>query len=170
MNDFQLTEEQWKELESIAKDDEYLFGGEYDWNKADCTIVGYSYDEKLSDVVLSKGAYRLKIGNPSGDISDFSPSSNWVNVAGINKEFSVDKIRYDYQEDKLYVDIDIKDNPIPAVVIWGAVIIAVSITGALTVNSILEDITPLTKSPFTIGIMLIFLIPVVISLIKVLKK
>lgn len=136
------------------------------------------------DLTITKGKYRFKIGNPTGTMpTGFTQKQDivmFIDEQGNFKEkaYTVDAVRYDAVDNKLYVDVDVLENPIPLFIIWGAVAAVVMIVGAITADSILEDVSSLTdnavvepvkelgKQPIVWAVLAIFLIPVLLSLTK----
>lgn len=144
---------------------------------ADATFTKQGFE--ISDNIdkgmsLSKGKYIFTIGKPAGTVTDLKELlKDSIVVDGQLKDFEIYDLKYDFQNDKLQLFVNIIDNPIPILVIWGAVAIAVMITGAITTHSILESITPIVDvvtSPLGYGILLIFLIPIIMPLFKKGKK
>lgn len=128
---------------------------------------------------LTKGRWRFTIAKPSGPVTGFTPIQDAVAFLDDNddfqlKSYSVDELTYNPVTDKLEVVVDIKENPIPLFVIYGAVIGITAIIAAMSVDSVLEKVEQvvttipkeLGKSPFAWGILLIFLVPVLILAYK----
>lgn len=170
----------WESIADEVNNNPYEYTNFIPVDATDARGFGISPDINQS-LQLTKGSYRLKIGNPTGTITGFRDKiQDFVVVDSMEKGFKVFKLKYSIMEDKLFVSITIKDNPIPVLVIWGAVAIAVMITGAITMGSVLEDITPIAtpivetisqlpkivNSPLGYGIILIFLLPLLLPLFK----
>lgn len=153
--------------------DEYYDYGE---NPNDNTFVNTTpVVSKYDGVLLTKGKYKLTIANPTGKIDNFgsyADTIDFVDYDGVfqSKRYVVSGSKYDAVNDKLIIWIEILENPIPIFVIWGAVAIAVMITGAITTDSILEDVEKIVDKPISWGIMLIFLLPVIAIFVKDMKK
>lgn len=141
-------------------DTDYTIGEEslYDENilVADATNISL-YGSQLSpnlsmDFPVSKGRYKLTVKNPSSPSAMFGNESIYVPVDdGVNIEYKkviIESVKYDFSEERAYVYIDVKENPIPIVLLWGAVILACSIAGALAINSVLESVETLSDSVF----------------------
>jgi hypothetical protein len=164
----------WDAVGELLANNPYQYD---DFIPADATSTkqGFEISENIDKgMLLSKGRYIFTIGKPAGTITDLKELlKDSIVVDGELKDFEIYDLKYNFQNDKLQLFVNIIDNPIPILVIWGAVAIAVMITGAITTSSILEDITPIVDvvtSPIGYGILLIFLIPIIIPLLKQLKK
>ena len=137
-----------------------------------------------NDLILSTGKYKLTIGNPTGNVNEieksFSGVAAFVDNDGqiYNKNYDIYKWDYDVQKNKLYLYLDLKQNPIPIFILYGAIAITLMVAGAISVNSVLEHVEKLSdnvtsnllSSPVIWAIVAIFLIPVLISGYKVVKK
>jgi hypothetical protein len=99
-----------------------------------------------TDITLTKGRYVFTVGKPVKFTEVFGGQKGVVDVydhdAGgtVQKRFKVTSLVYDVQNDTLAIGVNIIDNPIPIAVIWGAVAVICLITGAVTVNSVLENV------------------------------
>lgn len=142
------------------------------------TIGGrFPYNEKLHNLIITKGKWKFTIDNTIGDVP-FDVIKDTL-VAYSNREGAQFK-RYEILDHKYFPErnqseliVNVIDNPIPLAVIWGAVAVATLITGAIAIDSILVDVSKFVddigSSPLVIGILLIFLVPILISGGKFLK-
>jgi len=119
---------------------------------ADVTNVNGLYlDNKLKEsFTLTKGSWRLTIKNPvgmPGEITDkITDFVLLLDESGEfkQKQFTLDRTKYEAINNKLIVDITIIDNPIPVAVIYGAVILISVIAIAVGTNSVLESVEEIT--------------------------
>lgn len=161
--------------------DELIFEDKFSFTEPETTktIAGtFPYLEKLQHKVITKGKWKLTIQNPIGDvpfetIRDSVMTYSERDGAKIKRYEIIDYIFFP-ERNEAEIIINVLDNPIPLFVIWGAVALAVMITGAIATNSVLVDITKIVDdigtSPLVIGVLLIFLIPVLITGGKFIKK
>jgi hypothetical protein len=157
-------------------------------NPSDATNVRTDDGFRMKDTInsrlqLTKGRWRLTISKPNGPVTNFLPKSDVVGFLDDNDEFqlkaySVDAVSYNPLTDKLEVEVDIKQNPIPLFIIYAAVIGVSAVLAAMSVDSVLEKVEQvvtnipkeLGKSPFAWGILLIFLLPVVVMTFSKIKN
>lgn len=114
---------------------------------------GYIDKNVDSAVLLTKGWYRFTIGNPVS----FEKSMNVIDGVMpvddgtgeyVDKRYSVGNLRYDVIQDEMYVDVHVVDNPIPLILVWGAVAVALAVAGALAANSVLRSVEKITTPVF----------------------
>lgn len=126
---------------------------------ADNTNVIDTYKVPISNLIdggmsLTKGKWKFVYSNPNA--VTFLPSTEQAiffdGQADLKtKELEIESIVYDFEKNEASIIVDIKDNPIPAIIVWGVIISATAIIGAFSANSILKRIESLGSNPVAIG-------------------
>lgn len=170
------------------KDDfDFINGGLGVYNPIDHTKVmnNFLMDKGLDGISLTVGEWRLHITNPNNKASAGIHTSikDTVKVIDpvkgvVDKKYEIVGVEYDLVGEMIYVDIKIYQNPIPILLIYGAIAVGLTVIGAMALNSILVKVeqlftetTGLLNSTGSKMIILVFLIPLLSPfLIPIFKK
>jgi heme exporter protein D len=171
---------------------DYNYGDFFPSDRTKVNFTQYQIVDNLpKDLLITKGKWRLTIGRPAGVTpTTWNKSTQYFAYIDTDgqyqqKPYTVEGVTYDAVNDKLLVDINIIENPIPLFIVWGAVAVVVLVVGAITAKSILESVTklaedvtndaivkPVTKlgtQPIVWAVVAIFLLPVVSIFISKIK-
>lgn len=151
----------------------------YDFDPGDLTQTpdvlrtGEVFPVKLpnSQFMMTKGRWKLFISNPANATTVFERVVDSVSVVGEFgpevKDYVIEKTVLDLENNMLEVTINIIHNPIPILIIYGAIAGILAIIGSITINSVLTKIEKVTEPVFDIvskpmvwAIIAIFLLPI----------
>ena len=124
----------------------------------DNTVISFAQNTPIAadvntDFLLTKGRWKFTYSNPK--VFNFTPSTEKAvyieNSKVVEKEFDIVSVKYDFENNRASIIVDIKENPIFMVIVWGAVIAATALIGAYAVNSVLLSFGSLSDSPLALG-------------------
>jgi hypothetical protein len=110
------------------------------------TVNGNVSTSVNKEFLLTTGKWRFTVRNAQGNFNKvFTPVQDAVQFVDekgnfVSKRYSVDAIAYNVETKKATIDISIYENPIPVLVIWGAVIAVSAIVVALSASCVLEKV------------------------------
>lgn len=102
------------------------------------------YDETF---LLTKGRYRVYFNNPTFESFDFTQETHYVTVDGKRKQIDILGFDYDYENRKAVVTLDVVDNPIPALLVWGIVLAVATSVGLVLAGSTISKVEKVIDAP-----------------------
>ena len=160
--------------------DDYNYGyNPLDYTMPDATFITTNQldgVDKNGGILLRKGLWKFVISNPSGTIDNYKAIEDYAvfvdddgNIC--HKKYMIESVSIDVPNNKLNVFVRIYENPIPAVVIYGAIWATVIIIGAISANSVLESVEEVIGSVASPNIiLLVVIIGAIIALPYIFKR
>lgn len=129
-----------------------------------------NFDNIPEGFSLTNGLWKITISNPVYTEKQFETKTliNLMGEEGEHKQIIVESVKHDFEKKEMYVIVKVTKNPIPLLVIWGAIIAIGAISAAVSFKSIIKSVEKIVpKGVFSfgiVGIILILLLPIIIPL------
>jgi hypothetical protein len=127
---------------------------DYDFNPNDATVIFNTSSAPIAetlntDAVLTTGKWLFVFDGIKNikTITEPIKDSVIVDGYGTKKQYDIVSISYDVEHNECSVLVDIKENPIPLLIIYPVIYAAILIIGAIAINSVLKSVTQVIEKP-----------------------